>query len=141
MDVPSTRPTGRKPTSRTSRNSFTDRSEVKMLPARPGSSSARRRMASCGTPAAPSSSETFWSVIRLLLRSSDSYTRGLPALRVQGQYGEGRLPLVIRPHGETGDRGADDRRFHDVVAPPFLHGAFALADAQLHVGDHDALGA
>ena len=35
-------------------------------------------MASCGTPAAPSSSLTFWSVIRLLLRSSDSYARGLP---------------------------------------------------------------
>ena len=56
-----------------------------MLPLRPGCSSARRRMASAGTPAALSSaaSVVFWSVIGVLL-PSDPHPRGLPALRVQG---------------------------------------------------------
>src|ERR1039457_3801021 len=65
MELPSTRPSGGKPTSRTSRNSLTDRSDVKIAPGRPGRSSARRRIASCGTPCNPRS-VLFWSVIVLL---------------------------------------------------------------------------
>src|SRR5215469_4594334 len=50
MELPRTRPSGRKPTSRTSRNSLTERSDVKIDPALPGCSSASRRIASAGIP-------------------------------------------------------------------------------------------
>src|SRR5215471_12125064 len=99
MDEPSTRPSGRNPASRTSRNSFTDRSEVKIDPALPGCSSERRLIASCGTPAAPRS-VICWLVIDasylLIFRAlrmpvlADVDARHLPPLRVEGHDGERR---------------------------------------------------
>src|ERR1700729_796782 len=114
MDEPSTRPSGLKPTPRTSRNSFTDRSEVKIEPALPGCSSASRLIASCGTPAAPRS-VVCWLVIEpsYLLCSvagalspvlADVDARGLTALRVKGHDGERRLP---RPFGMTALKAHD----------------------------------
>src|SRR5215472_9488442 len=146
MELPRTRPTGRKPTSLTSRNSLTDRSEVKMAPGRPGRSSASRRMASCGTPCT-SRSVPCCSVIallgfRLTQHGSGSWTepdpRGLAPLRVQRHYGQWR-PRGARP-AEMSDRGAYDRGLHDMVFAALLHGAFVLADAHLHVLQHHAVG-
>src|SRR5260370_13233722 len=102
MELPSTSPSGRNPASRTSRNSLTDRSEVKMEPGLPGFSSARRASASCGTPAALSSVEV-WSVIVLLgsalwllpRSGAEPDPGGLAALRVAGhdrQAGPRRRP-------------------------------------------------
>src|SRR5579875_4050438 len=120
-----------------------------MLPALPGSSSARRRMASRGTPAALSS-VLVCSVIRLLLvpkpklaslaRYAQPYARHLPALRVEREHREARLPRWLGRAGEPGYRRADDGRLHDVVAPALLERAFPLAHPHVHVVDHDAFG-
>src|SRR3984957_1129172 len=140
MELPSTSPSGRNPTSRTSRNSLTDRSEVKMPPGWPGRSSASRFMASCGTPLTstlPWAPFWFRSVIVLLARSKP-HPRGLAALRVQGQHGQRRgwRPVARR---EPGDGRPDDGRLDDMVAAALLHRAFPLADAHVHVvHDHPA---
>src|SRR6201996_3984364 len=137
MDEPSTRPSGRKPTSRTRRNSLTDRSEVKIDPALPGWSSASRLIASCGTPAA-SKSLICWLVIDVLLSSvlTDVDARGLAPLRVEGHDGERR---VLIPFGMTAcepdDRGADVDGLDDVVAAALLGRALALADLHFHARD------
>src|SRR5579875_4198521 len=120
-----------------------------MLPALPGSSSARRRMASRGTPAALSS-VLVCSVIRLLLvpkpklaslaRYAQPYARHLPALRVEREHREARLPRWLGRAGEPGYRRADDGGLHDVVTPALLERAFPLAHPQVHVVDHDAFG-
>src|SRR5436305_995577 len=52
MELPNTSPTGRKPASRTSRNSLTDRSDVNNAVGWPGRIAASRRIASSGTPSA-----------------------------------------------------------------------------------------
>src|SRR5215468_7090437 len=124
MELPSTRPSGRNPASRTSRNSLTDRSEVKMAPGLPGFSSARRATASCGTPAALSSVEV-WSVI-VLLRSAwcglcpcsgaQPDPGGLTALRVKRQDRQAGPFGGARRCVEAGDGGADEGRLDDVVA-------------------------
>src|SRR5215469_1226739 len=147
MELPSTRPTGRKPTSLTSRNSFTDKSEVKMAPGWPGRSSASLRIASCGTPSTsrlvPCSSVIALLGFQLTQHCSGSgaepYSRGLAPLRIQRHHGQWR-PRGVRP-AEVGDRGADDRGLHDVVLPALLHRALMLADAHLHVLEHHAVGA
>src|SRR5215469_12420625 len=145
IEVPRTRPTGRKPTSLTSRNSLTDRSDVKIAPGRPGRSSASRRIASCGTPCT-SRSVPCCSVIALLgsrltqLGSSSGAEpdpRGLAPLRVQRHHGQWR-PRGARP-AEVSDRGANDRGLHDVVFAALLHRALMLADAHLHVLEHHAV--
>src|SRR6266851_7966770 len=148
MELPSTSPSGRNPASRTSRNSLTDRSDVKIAPALPGVSSASRLIASCGTPIAPKSAAC-WSVMLLLglggtcspawsdLAEPDPGR--LPAPRVERENGQAR-PLVgpFRP-GEMRDRRADDRHLGKVIARPFLCGALVLADPHVHALDHDAL--
>src|SRR6201992_3675637 len=141
MDEPSTSPRGRKPTSRTSRNSFTDRSEVKIDPALPGCSSWSRLIASCGTPAAPRS--ICWLVIDVLLSSvlADVDACRLTALRVEGHDGERRLLIPFEMTAlESDDRGADVDGLDDVVAAAFLGRALAFADPEVHVRDDHALG-
>src|SRR5436190_23044025 len=100
---PSTSPNGRNPASRTSRNSFTDRSEVNRLVAWPGRISARRRIASSGMRSWSGSAVTWVSRWSTSARSA------------QGQVGQraggGRDPDV-----EADQRGAEDRRLGDVVA-------------------------
>src|ERR1700761_9434211 len=143
MDEPSTSPSGLKPTSRTSRNSLTDRSEVKIDPALPGCSSESRLMASCGTPAAPRS-VVCWLVIDVLLSSvlADVDARRLAALRVEGHDGERRSLIPFEMTAlEFDDRGADVDRLDDVIAAALLGRALALADPQVHAGDDHALGA
>src|SRR6185369_5779841 len=151
MELPRTSPSGRNPASLTSRNSLTDRSEVKIDPACPGRSSASRAMASCGTPSAAKSApccSLFWSVIVLLrkLKARDAGARALKpdpgrlaALRVEGHDGQAAWPRRVPPGAEVGDSGAGGGHLGDVVLAAFLHGAFAVADAQFHRGDHDAL--
>src|SRR5487761_197111 len=127
MALPSTRPSGRNPASRTSRNSLTDRSEVKIDPALPGCSSESRLIASCGTPAA-SKSLICWLVIDVLLSSvlADVDARRLAPLRVEGHDGEWRLPI---PFGMTAlepdDRGTDVDGLDDVVPSALLGRALA----------------
>src|SRR5580692_1612588 len=147
MELPSTRPSGRNPTSRTSRNSLTDRSEVKIEPALPGSSSARRRMASCGTPAASSSvamfpcsvmaspTERFFEPWLL----SYPYPARLAALRVERHNGQ-RLAVLLFRAGEAGDRGADGRGLHDVIPAALHRRALPFPHLHLHGGDHQNLG-
>src|SRR5580693_6809416 len=43
--------------------------------------------------------------------------------------------------GDRGDRGADEGRLHDVVAPAHVRGAILGAYPHPHRGDHDAVGA
>src|SRR5579862_5239880 len=122
MELPRTRPSGRNPTSRTSRNSLTDRSEVKIEPALPGCSSARRAMASRGTPAASSSVAMFacsvmFSPMRSLAPLYPDPGRLAP-LWVQRHDGQ-RLRFVSALQaggGEPDDRGADVGGLHDVIA-------------------------
>src|SRR6516164_8276621 len=140
MELPSTSPSGRNPASRTSRNSLTDRSEVKIAPGVPGFSSASRRSASCGTPAALSSVEVC-SVIVLLGSTLFLLVRGLSAqldpgclapFRVEGQ--DRQAGPFRRPGrgAEAGDCRADRGGLDDVVAPVFLDRALALAHPHLH---------
>src|SRR5215472_18127810 len=145
MELPRTRPTGRNPTSLTSRNSLTDRSEVKMAPGWPGRSSASLRIASCGTPST-SRSVPCCSVIALLGfrwtqhcsgSGAEPDPRGLAPLRVQRHHGQWR-PRGARPT-KVNDRGADDRGLHHVVFAALLHRAFMLTDAHLHVLEHHAV--
>src|ERR1700676_423857 len=126
MELPRTRPSGRNPTSRTSRNSLTDRSEVKIDPGRPGCSSARRRMASCGTPAASSSVAMFcWSVIVspalysalsacALSCVSNPDPGRLAALRVERHDGQRGTAVELLGIREPGDRGPDVGGLDDV---------------------------
>src|SRR3984885_3861750 len=156
MELPSTRPSGRNPTSRTSRNSFTDRSEVNRPPGRPGRSSARRRRASCGTPSTLSSalcfslgSELCWSVIvsphpahaaspgGYRPPASQPHPCGLAALRVERQDRQRWWRLGHR--GEPDHRGAHDRRLHDVIFTVLLDRALALVDPHVHLADRDAV--
>src|SRR5215469_18501857 len=114
-----------------------------MEPGRPGCSSARRRIASCGTPCTPRSVEV-WSVIVLPVahrwlqgagrwsRSSgapEPHPRGLAPLRVEGEDREAARPgagrRVVRA-GELRDGRADDRDLRDVVTAVLLHRALAL---------------
>src|SRR5579871_589370 len=126
MELPSTSPSGRNPASRTSRNSLTDRSEVKMAPGLPGVSSARRASASCGTPAALSSVEV-WSVIVLLgsawwtvpVSGAEPDPGGLAALRVEGHDCQAGPLRGAGPGVEAGDGGADEGGLDDVVTPAF----------------------
>src|SRR5487761_227997 len=141
MALPSTRPSGRNPASRTSRNSLTDRSEVKIDPALPGCSSCSRLIASWGTPAA-SKSVICWLVIDVLLSSvlADVDPRRLAPLRVEGHDGErGSLIPSEMTALEPDDRGADVDGLDDVVAAALLGRALALADPQVHVRDGHAL--
>src|SRR5271165_5430746 len=145
MEVPSTRPTGRKPTSRTSRNSLTERSEVKIEPGWPGRSSASLRIASCGTPCT-SRSVLCWSL--MLLPQIESYrltgsraqadARGLASLRVQGHDRQRRRRC--RAPAEARDRRADDGRLEHVVAPPLLDRALVLAHPDVHLLEHHPVG-
>src|SRR6516225_588777 len=147
MELPSTRPSGRNPASRTSRNSLTDRSEVKMDPGWPGFSSARRASASCGTPAALSSVEV-WSVIVLLgsawragpCSATQPDPGRLTALRVEGQDRQAG-PLGGAGCGvEAGDGGADEGGLHDVVAPALGGRAVAFPHAGRHRRHHYPVG-
>src|SRR5215470_17976877 len=158
MELPSTSPSGRNPASRTSRNSLTDRSEVKIAPGFPGCSSARRRMASWGTPAASSCAWAFWSFIVLLARLA----KGLPAWRLAAPCHRSPLPLTSEPHpghlpalrveredgeaagpgrglggGEPRDGGADDRDLGDVVPAVLDRGAVPVAHPQVKGRDDD----
>src|ERR1700709_1901222 len=100
MLEPRTRPRGRNPASRTSRNSFTDRSEVNRLVAWPGRISARRRMASSG--------------MRVSAGAAGTGAPGGCAGGAGGKVGEG--PGRCGPRGaERDDGGAEDRRLRDVV--------------------------
>src|SRR5215469_3524647 len=159
MELPSTSPTGRKPTSRTSRNSFTDRSEVKIAPGCPGLSSASLRIASCGTPST-SRSLPCCSVIALLqcrvrgargMRTGSSgdrrdhrvswaepHPRGLPPLRVEREDRQ-RRRVSTASLAEVRDRGADDGRLDYVVAPSFLDRALVLADIDGHLLQYDTV--
>src|ERR1700744_889026 len=142
MDEPSTSPSGLKPTSRTSRNSLTDRSEVKIDPALPGCSSESRLIASCGTPAAPKS--ICWLVINVLLSSvlADVDARRLAALRVEGHDGGRRSLIPFEMTAlEPDDGGADVDGLDDVIAASLLGRALALADPQVHVRDDHGIGA
>src|SRR5215469_684435 len=125
MELPRTSPSGRKPASRTSKNSLTVRSEVKIDPALPGCSSASRRIASCGTPvisadccviAAPALHVDFLSDYHAIWLSGRQASAPdcLAALRVEREYRQARsLGTALRP-GEVRDRGADDRRLGDM---------------------------
>src|SRR5271163_4743487 len=138
MDVPSTRPSGRKPASRTSRNSLTDKSEVKIDPALPGCSSERRLMASLGTPAA------LRSVLVMVFRSplepvrADVGARRLAALRVKRHDGQRRGPAALGGPRESGDRRPDRGGLDDVITAALSRRALPLGDPQVHVRDHDA---
>src|SRR5215470_3665002 len=146
MELPSTSPSGRNPASRTSRNSLTDRSEVKIAPGLPGCSSARRLSASSGTPAALSS-VLVWSVIVLLgstwLRPG---LRGQPdpgslaPLRVERQDRQAGPLRRPRRRAEAGDGGANRGGLDDVVAPAFLDRALLLAHHQVHALHHNTAG-
>src|SRR5215469_13412787 len=165
MELPRTSPSGRKPASRTSKNSLTVRSEVKIDPALPGCSSASRRIASCGTPVisadccvitAPALHLDFLPDYHAVPRarrrgsvlSADSHIASgrqafapdrLAALRVEREYRQARpFGTALRP-GEMRDRGADDRRLRDVIARAFLRLALALVHAKVHALDDDAL--
>src|SRR6266700_868155 len=148
MEVPSTSPSGRNPASRTSRNSLTDRSEVKMEPGLPGFSSARRASASCGTPAAFSSVEV-WSVIVLL--GSEWWTvptsgaqpdpGGLAALRVKRHDRQAGLLRGPRPGVEAGDGGTDEGGLDDVITPAFGGRAVTFPHPGGHRGHDHPVGA
>src|SRR6476469_147387 len=100
MELPRTSPSGRNPASRTSRNSLTDRSLVNRDPGEPGRSSARRAIASAGTPWATGSV--------ILLQPHDRERAG----RMVGG-------------AELGDRGTDEGRLDDVVVLLVVVGALA----------------
>src|SRR6185312_11510240 len=148
MELPSTSPSGRNPASRTSRNSLTDRSEVKMAPGLPGVSSAKRASASWGTPAALSSVEV-WSVIVLL--GSASWTApysgaqldpgGLAALRVQRQDRQAGPLRGARPGVEASDSGTDEGGLDDVVTPAFGGRAVTIPHLGGYRGHDHAVGA
>src|SRR5712691_10264038 len=125
MDVPSTSPSGRKPACRTSRNSLTVRSDVKIEPGLPGCSSASRAMASCGTPTLCGSI----AVISIL-------SGGAGALQVADRDD---LDGGGGPRGsERDDGGTYDHCLGDVVVPavPTAVAALALVQPQLHVAHH-----
>src|SRR5512132_841497 len=122
---PSTSPSGRNPASRTSRNSFTDRSEVNSDVACPGRIPARRRMASSGMP-------------MLLAATVIWRLRGIrsgPPQREDGQgVGRGAAPTV-----EPGDGGADDGRLGQVVA--VVVARLDGPEVETHRGDDGAVSA
>src|SRR5215468_11524882 len=141
MELPSTSPSGRNPASRTSRNSLTERSDVKIAPGLPGWSSARRRMASCGTPAAPRSTGICSVIVSLRygsgLSAPEPHPGHLPPLRVERENGEAARPGRHRRGGEPRDGGANDRDFRDMVPAVFHRGALPITDPQVKRGNDD----
>src|SRR3984885_8708898 len=153
MELPRTRPSGRNPTSRTSRNSLTDRSDVKIEPGLPGRSSARRRIASWGTPSRVRSAEVWsviwipwcsclvWSLVVPRASASKLHPCCLAPLRVEGEDREAVFPSFRAAAVELCDRRSDDRRLGDVIPAVLLHRALALPDPQVHGPHHDTAGA
>src|SRR6478609_11532548 len=94
---PSTSPSGRKPASRTSRNSLTDRSLVNRLVGWPGRISARRRIASSG-----------------MCSSVGSKVTGSPGGSTERKVGQG-APRRLGGATEVHERRAEDVRLGHVV--------------------------
>src|ERR1700691_4886781 len=153
MELPRTRPSGRPPTWRTSTNSLPDASDVKIEPALPGRNSARRRIASWGTPSRVRSAEVWsviwtpwcsclvWSLVVPRASASKLHPCCLAPLRIEGEDREAVFPSVRAAPVELCDRRSDDRRLGDVVPAVLLHRALALPDPQVHGPHHDTAGA
>src|SRR3954454_24785657 len=132
MLEPKTRPNGRNPASRTRKNSFTDRSEVKRLVDCPGRISSSRLIASSGRPSACGSSAAGPAVSSSV--TTTSFLRaGTKRQNAQAAGRRGPRPV------EAGDRSPDHDRLGDVVAVVVtrLH----LVHPQRHVVDDRAVGA